>query len=148
MNSSSYYKDNIKCDSASNAPKCPLNNGVSIVQKPVGKLSITSTTFLPQVEITLSKWLRVWQQVFERWTHRLTTFRGIWRIITFNVIHTITTLQVKTYLQAAQNGFQLWRTFTPPPYVFIIIMVALCLFYPTRYRTISALFSWDMVPSK
>jgi hypothetical protein len=32
-----------------------LNNGVSIVQKPVGKLSITSTTFLPQVEITLSK---------------------------------------------------------------------------------------------
>jgi hypothetical protein len=25
---------------------------------------------LPQVEITLSKWLRVWQQAFERWTHR------------------------------------------------------------------------------
>ena len=25
-----YCKDNIKCDSASNAPKCLLNNGVSI----------------------------------------------------------------------------------------------------------------------
>ena len=25
-----YCKDNIKCDSASNAPKCPLNNDVSI----------------------------------------------------------------------------------------------------------------------
>ena len=29
----------IKCDSASNAPKCPLNNDVSIVQKHVVKLS-------------------------------------------------------------------------------------------------------------
>ena len=28
----SYCKDNIKCDSASNASKCPLNNGMSIVQ--------------------------------------------------------------------------------------------------------------------
>ena len=52
------YKDNIKCDSASNAPKCPLNNVVSIVQKLV-KLSNTSTMFSQQVEITLSKCLRV-----------------------------------------------------------------------------------------
>ena len=29
----SYCKDNIKCDSASNCPKCLLNNGLSIVQK-------------------------------------------------------------------------------------------------------------------
>jgi hypothetical protein len=29
----SYCKDNVKCDSASNAPKCPLNNGVYIVKK-------------------------------------------------------------------------------------------------------------------
>jgi hypothetical protein len=35
----SYCKDNIKCDSASNAPKCSLNNDVSIVQKHVVKLS-------------------------------------------------------------------------------------------------------------
>ena len=49
-----YCKDNIKCDSASNAPKCPLNNGskMSIVQKLI-KLSNTSTTFWHQVDITL-----------------------------------------------------------------------------------------------
>jgi hypothetical protein len=40
----SYCMDNFKCDSASNAPKCQLNNGVSIVQKLVVKLSNTSTT--------------------------------------------------------------------------------------------------------
>jgi hypothetical protein len=39
----SYCKDNIKCDSASNAPKYPLKNGVSIVQKHAAKLSSTST---------------------------------------------------------------------------------------------------------
>jgi hypothetical protein len=39
----SYCKDNIKCDSASNALKCPLDNGVSLVQKLVVKLSNTST---------------------------------------------------------------------------------------------------------
>jgi len=38
----------------SNAPKCPLNNGASIVQKLV-KLSNTSTTFSQKVEITLSR---------------------------------------------------------------------------------------------
>jgi hypothetical protein len=53
----SYCKDNFKCDSASNAPKCQLNNGVSIIQKLVVKLSNTSTTFSQQVEITLSKCL-------------------------------------------------------------------------------------------
>jgi hypothetical protein len=47
--------DDIKCDSASNAPKYPLNNGVSIVQKLVVKLSSTSTMFSQQVKITLSK---------------------------------------------------------------------------------------------
>ena len=67
----SYCKDNVKCDSASNTPKCQLYNGVSIVQKLVVKLSNTSTTFSQQVEITLSKCLRVGQQVFERWTPRL-----------------------------------------------------------------------------
>jgi hypothetical protein len=41
-----------------------------------------------QVEITLSKCLRVWQQVFERWTH--CCLADIWRNITFNVIFTIT----------------------------------------------------------
>ena len=35
--------DNIKCENVSNAHKCPLNNGVSIVQKLVVKLSNTST---------------------------------------------------------------------------------------------------------
>ena len=70
----SYCKDNIKCDIASNAPKCLLNNGVSIVQKLVVKLSNTSTTFSQQVEIT------------------------------FNVILTITNAISKTYLQAAQNN--------------------------------------------
>ena len=39
----SYFKDNITCDSASNAPKCPLENGVFIVQKLDVKLSNTST---------------------------------------------------------------------------------------------------------
>ena len=39
----SYCKDNIKCDTASNGPKCPLYNGVSIVQKLAVKLSNTST---------------------------------------------------------------------------------------------------------
>jgi hypothetical protein len=47
----SYCKDNIKCDSVSNDLKCPLNNGVSIVQKLLVKL------FSQQVEITLSKCL-------------------------------------------------------------------------------------------
>jgi hypothetical protein len=39
----SYYKENIKCDNASNAPKCLQDNGVSIVQKLVVNLSRTST---------------------------------------------------------------------------------------------------------
>ena len=52
ISSISYCKDNIKCDSASNAHKCSLNNGVSIAQKLVVKLSNTSTAFSKQVEIT------------------------------------------------------------------------------------------------
>ena len=39
----SYYKDNIKCDNASNAPRCLQDNGVSIVQKLFVNLSSTST---------------------------------------------------------------------------------------------------------
>ena len=58
-------------DNASNAPKCPLNNGV---QKLVVKLSNTSTMLFPPVAKTLSKCLSATS---------------------------------KTYLQAAQNGFQL-----------------------------------------
>ena len=50
----SYCKDNNKCDSASNAPKCPLNNGVSIVQKLVVKLSNTSTMLFLHIAKTLS----------------------------------------------------------------------------------------------
>jgi hypothetical protein len=38
--------------------KCPLNNGMFIVQTLV-KIANTSTTFSQQVEITLSKCLRV-----------------------------------------------------------------------------------------
>ena len=41
------------------------------------------------------------------------TFRGIWRTITFNVILTITNAISKNLPSRAQNGFQLWRTFTP-----------------------------------
>ena len=41
--------------SASNALKCLLTNGVSIVQKLVVKLGNTSTTFSQQIGITLSK---------------------------------------------------------------------------------------------
>jgi hypothetical protein len=41
--------NNIKCDSVSNAPKCLLNNGVSIVHKLVVKLSNTSTMLFPPV---------------------------------------------------------------------------------------------------
>ena len=55
----SYCKDNIKCDSASNVPKYPLNSGVSIVHKLVVKLSNTSTMLFPPVAKTLSKCLRV-----------------------------------------------------------------------------------------
>jgi len=44
-----YCKENIKCDSASNDPKCPQNNDVSIVQKLVVKLSNTSTMLCPPV---------------------------------------------------------------------------------------------------
>ena len=51
----SYYNDNIKCDSASNAPNCPLNSGVSIVQRLVVKLWNTSTMLIPPVAKTLSK---------------------------------------------------------------------------------------------
>ena len=40
-----YCKNNIKCDSASNAPICPLNNDVSIIQKHVVKLRVI--LFLP-----------------------------------------------------------------------------------------------------
>ena len=64
----SYCKDNIKCDGASNAPNCPLNNGASIVQILVVKLSNTSTMLFPPVAKTLSslvKCLRVCHQVFE-----------------------------------------------------------------------------------
>ena len=39
--------------------KCPLNNGMFIVQTLVVKIANTSTTFSQQVEITLSKCLRV-----------------------------------------------------------------------------------------
>jgi hypothetical protein len=41
-----------------------LNNSVSIVQKLVVKLSSTSTMFMQQTEITLSKCLRVWVFAF------------------------------------------------------------------------------------
>ena len=51
--------------SASNAPKCPLNNGVPIVQTLKHFDNVISTSAK-----TLSKCLRVWPQVFERWTHR------------------------------------------------------------------------------
>ena len=54
----SYCKNNIKCDSVSNAPKCPLHNSVSIVQKLVKLLSILTVLF-PPVAKTLSKCLRV-----------------------------------------------------------------------------------------
>jgi len=50
----SYCKDNIKCDSASTVPKCPLNNGVFIIQKRVVKLSNTSTMLFPPITKTLS----------------------------------------------------------------------------------------------
>ena len=86
----SYCKDNIKCDSVSNANTCPLNNGVFIVQNLVVKLPNTSTMLFPPVAKTLSKCLRVWQQVFERFMHcknrvLVSTgyFSGICRIITF-----------------------------------------------------------------
>jgi hypothetical protein len=39
--------------------KCPLHNGMSIFQKLVVRLSNTSTMISQQVEITLSKCLRV-----------------------------------------------------------------------------------------
>jgi hypothetical protein len=41
--------------SASNVPKCPLNNGVFIIQKLVVKLSNTSTMLFPPVANTLLK---------------------------------------------------------------------------------------------
>ena len=43
----------MECDSVSNAPKCPLHNGVSIVQK----LLSNSPTLRQQVEITLSHFI-------------------------------------------------------------------------------------------
>ena len=49
----------VRINSASNAPKCPLNNGVSIVQELVVKLSNTSTMLFPPVAKTLSKCLKV-----------------------------------------------------------------------------------------
>ena len=52
----SYCKHNIKCDSASNAPKYPLSNDVSVVQKRVVKLSNTSTMLFPPVAKTVLKW--------------------------------------------------------------------------------------------
>jgi hypothetical protein len=39
-----YFNDNIKCFRATNAPKCPLNNDVSLIHNLVVKLSNTSTT--------------------------------------------------------------------------------------------------------
>ena len=55
----SYCKDNIKCDSASTAPRCSLFNDVSIDQKLLVKFSNTSTMIFPPVVKTLSKCLRV-----------------------------------------------------------------------------------------
>ena len=63
MYSISYCKDNIKCDSASNAPKCPLNNGVPIVQKLAVKLSNTSTMLYPPVAKTLSSLVEVFESL-------------------------------------------------------------------------------------
>ena len=57
----SNWKDNIKCDSASNVPKYPLNNGVSIVQILVVKLSNTSTMLFPPVAKTLSNLVEVFE---------------------------------------------------------------------------------------
>jgi hypothetical protein len=48
-----YCKDNIKCDSASHAPKCPLNNDVSIVQKHVVKLSKQFLAYLDVEELVV-----------------------------------------------------------------------------------------------
>ena len=79
-NSISYCKDNIKCDSASNTPKRLLNNGVSIVEKLVVKLSNTPTMLFPFC---------------------------IWCTIIFNGSLTITNAISKTYLLAVRNGFKL-----------------------------------------
>ena len=69
----SYCKDNIKCDSALNAIKCPLNNSVFVVQILVVKLSNTSTMLFPPVKKTLSNLVEVFESLttsFERWTRR------------------------------------------------------------------------------
>ena len=60
-------------DCASNVLKCPLNNGVFIVQKLVAKLSNTSTMLFPPVKKTLSNLVEVFESLttsFERWTRR------------------------------------------------------------------------------
>jgi hypothetical protein len=46
-----WLKFSVKCDSASNAAKSSLNNGVSIVEK-LGKLSNTSTMLFASVAKT------------------------------------------------------------------------------------------------
>ena len=64
-----------------------------------------------QVEITLSKCLRVWQQVFERWTH--CCLADIWRNITFNVIFTITNSISKSLPSSGTNCLPI-MTYTHP----------------------------------
>jgi hypothetical protein len=59
----SYCKGHIKCDSASNAPKCPLDNGVSIVQKLVVKLWNTLTMLF-----LASKICRYWYYSYQGFT--------------------------------------------------------------------------------
>jgi hypothetical protein len=55
----------------------------------------------------------VWQHRF--WTMDTPLFSGhLGAFDTFNVILTITNTISIIHLQAAQNGFQLWCTFTPP----------------------------------
>ena len=116
---SSYCKDNIKCDGASNAPNCPLNNGASIVQILVVKLSNTSTMLFPPVAKTLSKLVEVFESLTKSfWTMDTPLFSG--HLGTFDTLsHLMLSLQelmlyLKTYLQAAQKWLPIMTYIHPP----------------------------------
>jgi hypothetical protein len=115
--STSYRKDSIKCDSAFNAHKRPLSNGVSIVQKLFVKLSNTSTTFSQQVENNI---IEVFESMTAHfWAMDTPLFSGhLWALdawtITFNIILTINSAISKNLPSSGTKWLSI-MTYPHPP---------------------------------
>ena len=93
-----------KCDSASNAPKCPLNNGVSIIQNGVVKhfQNVISTCCENVVEVFASLTTSCWTMDTQRWLFmsyrfRLTSFHMCFMLLNVFLLKACSTKAVTSF---------------------------------------------------